>query len=36
MHRRVARLGGELFIDSREGGGSMIRIRLRWPLGAPP
>ncbi len=34
MHRRVARLGGDLFIDAREGGGSMIRIRLRWPLGA--
>ncbi|MEO6368218.1 MAG: ATP-binding protein [Steroidobacteraceae bacterium] len=34
MRRRAARLGGELVIEEREGGGTALRIRLRWPLGA--
>lgn len=33
MQRRAARLGAELFIEPREGGGSALRLRLKLPFG---
>jgi signal transduction histidine kinase len=36
MQRRAARLGANLEIESREGGGTAMRLRLRLPLGGTP
>jgi signal transduction histidine kinase len=33
MQRRASRLGGELLLESREGGGTVLRLQLRWPVG---
>jgi signal transduction histidine kinase len=33
MQRRAARLGAELLIEPREDGGSVLRLRLKLPLG---
>lgn len=33
MQRRAARLGGELLLEPREGGGTVMRLQLRWPPG---
>ncbi|MET0280250.1 MAG: ATP-binding protein [Steroidobacteraceae bacterium] len=35
MQRRAARLGAELFIEPRDGGGSALRLRLKLPFGEP-
>jgi signal transduction histidine kinase len=32
MQKRAARLGAELLLEPREGGGTALRLRLRWPL----
>lgn len=32
MQRRAARLGAELLLEPRDGGGTALRLRLRWPL----
>lgn len=31
MQRRAARLGAELLVEPNEGGGTALRLRLRWP-----
>ncbi|HTQ37030.1 MAG TPA: ATP-binding protein [Steroidobacteraceae bacterium] len=31
MQRRAARLDAELLLEAREGGGTALRLRLRWP-----
>jgi signal transduction histidine kinase len=31
MQRRAARLGAELLLEQRDGGGTVLRLRLRWP-----
>jgi signal transduction histidine kinase len=31
MQRRAARLGAELLLEPRAGGGTALRLRLRWP-----
>jgi signal transduction histidine kinase len=36
MQRRAARLGGELLLEAREGGGTALRLQLRWPVGGFP
>lgn len=36
MQRRAARLGAELLLEPREGGGTALRLRLRWPLEGVP
>jgi signal transduction histidine kinase len=35
MQRRAARLGATLEMEAREGGGTVLRVRLRLPLGGP-
>jgi len=32
MQKRAARLGAELLLEPRDGGGTALRLRLRWPL----
>ena len=32
MQKRAARLDAELLLEEREGGGTALRLRLRWPL----
>jgi signal transduction histidine kinase len=36
MQRRAARLGATLEMEAREGGGTVMRLRLRLPLGGTP
>jgi signal transduction histidine kinase len=36
MQRRAARLGATLEMEAREGGGTVMRLRLRLPLGGVP
>jgi signal transduction histidine kinase len=36
MQKRAARLGAELLLESRDGGGTALRLRLRWPLDGAP
>ena len=36
MQRRAARLGATLELEGREGGGTVMRLRLRLPLGGSP
>jgi signal transduction histidine kinase len=36
MQRRAARLGAELLLEQRDGGGTALRLRLRWPPDGAP
>jgi signal transduction histidine kinase len=36
MQRRAARLGATLELEARERGGTVVRLRLRLPLGGSP
>jgi len=36
MQRRAARMGAELLLEPREGGGTALRLLLRWPLAVEP